>query len=259
MAGGEDGKLFSIKGGNYQVPDILLKKSGANVSFNTQIKSIMKQDQPDGRSLFYLHCSSPSLNGEVCKITPYDAVIVAVPLDVPKCYIECDSCEEWPQKKDLGKYQQTVATFVQGSVKSEFFKLPSQADTPDAIFTTEDSDLFFSTIGAQRNIQGELTEPVIYKVFSRKPIDKGEIATIFNLEKSGSAKAVSWLAYPKYHVPEEFVPFAIDDGLFYVNAIERSASAMEMSAIGGRNAALLTSQYIHQFMWGLKPEAPCVF
>ena len=36
----------------------------------------------------------------------------------------------------------------------------------------------------------------------------------------------------------------LDEGVFYVNAIERVASAMEMSCLGGRNAALLVKDYL---------------
>jgi len=58
--------------------------------------------------------------------------------------------------------------------------------------------------------------------------------------------SVEWLAYPVFELlqPKEFPPFVLDEGLFYINAIEKAASAMEMSAIGAKNVALLTNNYL---------------
>ena len=56
-------------------------------------------------------------------------------------------------------------------------------------------------------------------------------------------KVVSWLAYPHFTPPEKFWSFALDDGVFYVSAIEHSVSAMEMSAVSAQNAALLSHKY----------------
>ena len=88
----------------------------------------------------------------------------------------------------------------------------------------------------------------MYKVFSRDYLDERTLETMFRINnsatKGGSHKSVQWFAYPHYTPPEKFSPFVLDDGVFYVNAIERAASAMEMSAIGGRNAALLAKQYL---------------
>ncbi len=53
-----------------------------------------------------------------------------------------------------------------------------------------------------------------------------------------------WLAYPVYNPPEECPSFVLDSGMFYINGIEKAASAMEMSAIGGKNVALLARNYL---------------
>ncbi len=55
---------------------------------------------------------------------------------------------------------------------------------------------------------------------------------------------VDWLAYPKYDPPEEFPPFVLDDGMFYINGFEKAASAMEVSAVGGMNVALLARDFL---------------
>ena len=40
--------------------------------------------------------------------------------------------------------------------------------------------------------------------------------------------------------------FILDDGVFYVNAVEKAASAMEMSAIGAKNCAILAYEYLQK-------------
>lgn len=52
-------------------------------------------------------------------------------------------------------------------------------------------------------------------------------------------KQITWKAYPEYltRIPE--ARFKLHDTLYHVNAIEWIASAMEMSAIGAKNVALL--------------------
>lgn len=48
-----------------------------------------------------------------------------------------------------------------------------------------------------------------------------------------------WKAYPKYTKNDRPGNFKLHNALYHVNAIEWAASAMEMSAIGGRNVAIL--------------------
>lgn len=50
---------------------------------------------------------------------------------------------------------------------------------------------------------------------------------------------IKWKAYPKYSNAEPGLDFKLHDSLYHINAIEWAASAMEMSAIGGRNVAIL--------------------
>ena len=50
-----------------------------------------------------------------------------------------------------------------------------------------------------------------------------------------------WLAYPRYRPDErpKLASFVLSPRLYYVNAVEFAASAMEMSAIAARNVANL--------------------
>lgn len=53
-----------------------------------------------------------------------------------------------------------------------------------------------------------------------------------------------WYAYPKFSPPERFAPFKLAPGIFYNNAWENAASAMEMSAISAHNSALLVKEHL---------------
>lgn len=57
--------------------------------------------------------------------------------------------------------------------------------------------------------------------------------------KVGQVDKIVWKAYPHYSTENRLDKFKLHKGLYHVNAIEWAASAMEMSAIGGRNVAIL--------------------
>lgn len=48
----------------------------------------------------------------------------------------------------------------------------------------------------------------------------------------------------RFHPPEQFAPFQLGEGLYYNNAWENAASAMEIAAIEGKNSALLVKQFL---------------
>lgn len=60
--------------------------------------------------------------------------------------------------------------------------------------------------------------------------------------------ATAWKAYPEYSTDMHLHNFKLHDALYHVNAIEWAASAMEMSAVGGRNVAILAyDDFIHRY------------
>ena len=62
-----------------------------------------------------------------------------------------------------------------------------------------------------------------------------------------------WYAYPKFAPPEDFAPFQLAKGVYYNNALENAASAMEMSAIAAKNSALLVRQHLAS-AWGAQDQ-----
>lgn len=237
MAGGAGGAIWSVEGGNYSVCEKLLENAEVNVHFNKNVKSIQKKVHAGGKPA-YLIKTDDAADAE----RAYDSVIVAAPLEVPSCYFNCNECSDWPNPATLGRYQQRFATFIQAYRNIKNFGAKSKDELPDAICTTE--AMKFSMLLSLKNTMGEEINPPIYRVYSRERLSSETIKTL--LEISGETKVIdySWLACPQYVAPERFTPFKLDDGVFFVNSIERVATGMEMSAIGGRNAALLTKSYL---------------
>ena len=123
------------------------------------------------------------------------------------------------------------------------------ASTPDVLsFPLCSIDLQIPVTATAETVAEYLTpidkQPMrVWKIFSSRPLVQEEINRMF-LKQEGQAVAVDWYAYPEYSPPEQFPSFVLDDGLFYINAIEKSASAMEMSAIGAMNCSILTQNYL---------------
>lgn len=238
---GAQGGLWSVEGGNWKVCEALLNASKAKLHEETMVTGISKHSQAE-------HDSSPMYQLKTNKEQDhriYDIVIVAVPLDVS--YFGCEGCKNWPNPQTLKKYQQTVASFIVGNINSSFFEFEKEADVPENIFTTENPKNFFNSIGVQTPVSGKKlseTEKKVRKVFSRQQLTNSQVDTLF-LDRE-VFKPVVWLAYPHFSPPETFYPFVLDEGVFYVNAIEWAASAMEMSAVAAKNSVLLAYNYYYK-------------
>ena len=175
----------------------------------------------------------------------YDVVIVAAPLEIFDYFFDCKDCREWPVPKKLGKFWRTVATFVHGQVNMTHFGFSTEDDIPEVIGTTETPENYFNSLGLQEPVENrsntDLSDLPIRKVFSRSDLTPSQLNELYS--NVDQMKVVSWLAYPHFTPPEKFWSFVLDDGVFYINAIEHSASAMEMSAVSAKNAALLAHKY----------------
>ena len=227
-----------MQGGNWKVCEALLNASKAQVHTDTKVIKISRQPSPQPHLNPVYHLTSDKeLEHKV-----YDIVIVAVPLEV--YYFACDGCKSWPKVQELNRFQQTVASFTTGNLNSSFFGFDREEDVPENIFTTENPKNFFNSIGMQSPVSGEKLDPKedkVRKVFSRQQLANSQVEALFPEQKE--FKPVVWLAYPKFTPPETFHPFMLDEGVFYVNAIEWAASAMEMSAVGAKNSVLLAHHY----------------
>ena len=255
IAGCEDNSLYAIVGGNYQLPVKLLESSTAQVH-NVHVTKVVKVVTTETTTpSFVLHYTEDEAVGQS---EMWDAVIIACPLETSDIQFEGFDTDKWTAVRKQ-KFHKTVANFVYGKLNPRFFGIDEHESTfPQEILTTKMNKpaVEFKSIGLQSPVnltkqqRDDYTKAArkdvaqIYKVFTSEPLTDEQLSLIFS--EYTDHTAVDWMAYPEYVTPESFGSFVLDDGLFYVNCIERVASAMEMSCIGGKNASLLANDYLHK-------------
>lgn len=224
---GADMELWSIEGGNKLVPYKLLEKLDIKI-IHGQVTDVSLEEL----GTFVLSWKT-RFHVDVTDTSTFDIVILAAPLIKGMSEI---LFRNFPT--DFNEYKKafhrTVATFVCGKLNNSAFQ---GQHVPDEILTNNGT-LVFNSIGIVFPVSGiDPGRKTVYKVFSQKTLSDEQIHSLF--DDIQEVKIKDWLAYPHYTTPEESPPFILYSGLYYINAIEWAASAMEMSAIGGKNVALL--------------------
>uniref|UniRef100_A0A1B6KFF6 Prenylcysteine lyase domain-containing protein n=1 Tax=Graphocephala atropunctata TaxID=36148 RepID=A0A1B6KFF6_9HEMI len=221
LAGAQDG-LWSVWGGNKQIPKALLDHSQANhISKRVHTVTLL----PNAKYGLGVH--------DVSHV--YDYVILACPI------IENSATtinfEGFPNPViEPIKYQRTVTTLIHGDLNHAYFNCKSAQDLPNLIFSTN-NELFFSSITVIYPVKyNKKYDEKVYKIFSKEELTNDQLDLLFL--KYDNVTVIDWLATPQYDTSDKNLNFEPYKNLFYVNAIEWAASAMEMSAISGVNAAL---------------------
>ncbi|CAN8251718.1 unnamed protein product [Cochlearia groenlandica] len=209
--------LWSVEGGNWQMAAKLINHSDVTLHLNEKIESISFLGD-------YYELNSTKGNSFKC-----DVAVVATPLD--EIDIQFSPSILIP-KREL---QHTHATFVRGLLNPGYFGMKSVSDVPALVGTVEDPLIPFSSISILRKYS---ETDVAYKIFTRQSASDSLLDELFSARTD--TVRIDWGAYPKYHAPEVFAPFILDDHhLYYVNAFENAASTMETSAVAGENMARL--------------------
>uniref|UniRef100_J3S9B1 Prenylcysteine oxidase 1 n=1 Tax=Crotalus adamanteus TaxID=8729 RepID=J3S9B1_CROAD len=242
---GASGGLWSVEGGNKLVCTGLLYASKAQL-ISGPVISIEEKTRLKGRSgglTKQYEVTYNSTSGVTSDA--YDILLIATPLQRKIANITFHNFS--PQIPEFpAPYHQTVATFVRGHINASFFGY--QDPSPfhlKTIFTMEDPHLFINSLGMVSPVQGNLSPPV-WKLFSRQLLTNEQLKLLFSSYDLVEVRI--WLAYPHYSPPEKCPPFILHDHMYYVNAIEWAASAMEMSAISAKNVALLAHHHWYSKM-----------
>ncbi|KAG7672478.1 hypothetical protein KSW81_001442 [Nannochloris sp. 'desiccata'] len=142
-------------------------------------------------------------------------------------------------------YQMTIVTIIKGALRPTFFGLPPGPMPYNSILVTEEGSSFlrvpFNSISKITSTSGFKG---LYKIFSKKPMPDTWLSMLFDNGYEVAAYQEWAGAYPAFDPPENYPPFQLSQGLYYANAWENAASAMEMAALGGRNVALLAAQHL---------------
>lgn len=175
------------------------------------------------------------------KSTEYDLVIIAHPLVKGQSNIEFSgySTDFTEHRRE---FHRTIAYIVEGEPNYKYFGYSSLSAMPDDVFPL-DKDSFFNSLSEIFPVtQPPVPNQRVYKVFANAGLAEEQLDLLFLSRKS--TQAVDWLAYPQYQPNMQLVPFVLAPRLYYVNAIELAASAMEMSAVGGVNVANLATHQL---------------
>ena len=245
--------LWRVVGGNYKLAEEALKASGASLVMEDVI-SVTKMEGSGGAVKYTVITA----DGKVDE--GYDVVIVANPLNTSSIKYNNFSSNVYTGAATV-PYQRMVATFCKGKINQEFFG--EKADIPgfpQAILSTNVDALPFNfgAIGAlepadieQSESQKYAThvenEPVkVWEVLSAEPLTREQCLTLFPDMDPDNALAYDWQGFPQYIEPYQAPSFVLDDGVFYISAIEMAVSIMELTAVGAKNAALLAREYLLQ-------------
>ena len=255
LAGMEDGYLWSVLGGNRQIPQKALEASKAEFHVATVTKVTKGED-----GMYTVDYSD--LSNTQTSSMGFDVVIVAHPLNLSKITFS-DFSQTIYTEAARTPYHRTVATWVKGYPNAKLFGYANEQDYPrDFPLTVLTNDMTGSPVdfnSCAQEIPATVTmeeakrdycKPLrdlptqVYKVFSKEPLTESDLSKLFVSIELVAVK--DWLAYPHYAPPEDCPPFVLDDegGLLYINGIEKAASAMEMSAIGAKNVSLLAKKFI---------------
>lgn len=227
---GADGGLWAVHGGNSIVPQMLLERSQATL-ISARVTNITLRPETEDFVVGCLHVKDFTSS-------VYDIVIIATPLTEDRqTNIQFTN---FPKSLTFpGVYHRTVCTIVHGKLNLTYFGFKDKKDTIDEILSISQS-LLFSSAGRLNPVDYKPSEGVfdVWKVFSQKPLTKLQLNTLFLEQKN--VKVIDWLAYPHYQTERRSDEFILHENLFYINAIEWAASAMEMSVIGAKNVGLLS-------------------
>ncbi|CAE7407920.1 PCYOX1 [Symbiodinium natans] len=222
---GSQGPLWAVEGGNQALASKILESSGAILR-----QAAIRRVEVAG-SRYRLHAD---VVGEPeTMFGDYDLVFLAAPLQDGQAL-------QLPSTVSLqpSLYQRIYATFFDAPPDAK--ALGSSGPVPGILLSSTGQG--FNSIGlhnSSRRGDGKL----IWKVFSPAPLTEEQSKELFpNAQK---CETFGWWAYPKYEVRDaksKDTDFCLDGaGLYYCNAIEETASAMEMAVLGAKNCVLLAS------------------
>lgn len=279
IAGGFASRCFAVSGGNYQVPQGLVASarperllSGVTARSVRRVPNSRERTweisvEPGAPGEAMKGAGSPARKGQLHTEGPFDIVVVAHPLE-RSCLKFEDIHPESPVNgacRGLRGFQRCVTHFVRGVLRAGYFMQDgvSCAEAPVMqVLTVAGSCAPFYSIGlqipvdvktesdAQKILDGALNgELSTFKVFAPEPLTEMQLDDIFE-KREGHVKVLDWYAYPEYTARQQLASFLLDGeedaSLLYLNAIEQTASAMEMSAVSARNAANLVVQFVEQ-------------
>lgn len=248
-----DGAM-SVKGGNWQIFDGMIKASQGHLLLNTSVTEISRQ--PD--STYTVKASLASVNDPESSSTyldSFDDVILAGPLQFAKISF---NPTDLTLPAPIPYVNLHVTLFASPHVLSPAaFNVPPSSRAPTIILTTlppgSAKILPFFSISTLRSIPRPSGVEFLYKVFSPAPLTSSFFAQYFGISVTNDSSApiseadISWIytkvwhSYPYLRPRVTFDDPQLDKAgrLWYTSGIEGFISTMETSSLMGMNVAKL--------------------
>ncbi|TFK36786.1 Prenylcysteine lyase-domain-containing protein [Crucibulum laeve] len=239
----------AIKGGNYQIFEQFLKRSGANVLLNTTVESVFPKSASS--HLWTVRSGRGSVD--------YKAVILAAPYSSTGIAFPLSISSQIP-KQPYVHLHVTLLTTTSPTPSPEYFAMSQSSVVPRMMLTTYQGvrnggkEPQFNSLSYHGLVrEGEWA----VKIFSKERITDEWLNNIFK-GKVGWVFRKEWDAYPKLPPTSSFPPVKLDQGLYYVNAFEpmisyRFISTMETETIASRNVVdLLLNEHFHSSICGTR-------
>ncbi|CAM9189606.1 unnamed protein product [Ascophyllum nodosum] len=234
------GDLFKVQGGNARLSEELLSASATEVNLNTAV-NVVSGNAKEGYSL---HSS-----GGTEELGTFDAVIIATPISLAGITFdvrgEDNKAETLQRPLPLVEYQEVHTTFVCGVVDRSYFGLRVEDPMPASVLLTESAThLPFSSLARHSWLDDAPDGVGVYKLFSRQELSTELLDSIFVKGSWEIWLHREWRAYPVLSPKEAFSPALLFKGhpVWYVSSLEEGVSALEISAIAAKNAALGVAQ-----------------
>lgn len=231
LAGAQE-SLWAVNGGNKLVAKGLLEKSKARLIRAKVTKIVLlKESNSIQYELEYKLNNGRTENDDSSQSSIYDIVVVAVPLNRENTDLKFEDFSS-ALHSFTQPFQRTVTSLLKAQINASFFHSEQETDLPTSIFINKEPYFINSICKLSKDV---------WKVFSRDLLTDAEKELLF--KKIYETVIHDWQAYPEYSSSQSLPSFLLYDQLYYVNAIESAASAMEMSIIGARNVALLAHNH----------------
>jgi protoporphyrinogen oxidase len=245
-AGLAGGYLFVVAGGNWKLYDQVCKKIGTDIQLNSQVTQINIPEQTsDDEPAQY---TVSTANGQLDK---FDAVILAV----PPVLADIEFTGANPQTKIVEHpYQKVVTTLVVGDLSPQYFNHQNRGKMPSTILTADSARgngryapsnrAPFKSVGITG--YSPVYDSRIYKIFSGDyEVPQSELDEIFT--RVLDVHTHIWRgAYPVLTPGIAHLPFELNPGLYFANALETVAGSLEVETVGGTNAANLAANYLQK-------------
>ncbi len=245
---------MSVRGGNWQIFDGMLKASQAHVRLNTSVTDIIRHSD---RTYTVKASLASGENPEVSSryVDSYDTVVVASPLQFANISFH-PADPTLPAPIPYVHLHVTLFT-SRHPLFPAAFNLPPSSRAPTVILTTlppgSAEPLPFFSISTLRSIDTPAGVEKLYKVFSPAPLTSSFLTHILGIPAPDDSSApisptdISWLYATRWHsYPYLYPRVTFDDPqldeagrLWYTSGIEQFISTMETSSLMGMNVAKL--------------------